>query len=270
MIKAYKYKYNSLSRTCIGSKELQNELDLNWYDYGARNYDAALGRFMNVDPFTEKYNFQSPYVYAANNPVFFVDINGMGVDDWYKVLDKNGKETEEIVWIDGDKNLTDKGYKHLDFNVTAGETDVNGNRTIIDYKGNNKSSYKYNSETATWELLHDYKKDINYTSFDKWAENNNINIEEEISTAAGLGVIVSASEKKINKSTNPKKTTPKPTIKGTIQSIIISASIGAGIKIAQLLGQWNGSLTPLEQQHRKNLEEIGKKIQEDYGKDQEE
>ena len=80
MIKAYKYKYNSLSRTCIGSKELQDELDLDWYDYSARNYDAALGRFMNVEPLTEKYNFQSPYVYADNNPIFFVDINGMGVD----------------------------------------------------------------------------------------------------------------------------------------------------------------------------------------------
>jgi len=49
---------------------------------------------MNVDPLTEKYNFQSPYVYADNNPVFFVDINGMSpmspLTDIY--LNRNGKE----------------------------------------------------------------------------------------------------------------------------------------------------------------------------------
>jgi len=78
VIKAYKYKYNN--------KELQDELDLDldldWFDYGARNYDTALGQFMNVDPLTEKYNFQSPYVYADNNPVLFRDINGMGTDNY--------------------------------------------------------------------------------------------------------------------------------------------------------------------------------------------
>ncbi|MEQ9099719.1 MAG: RHS repeat-associated core domain-containing protein [Imperialibacter sp.] len=57
-------------------KELQDELDLNWYDYGARNYDATLGRFFNQDRFAENYNDLSPYQYGRNNPMLFVDING--------------------------------------------------------------------------------------------------------------------------------------------------------------------------------------------------
>ncbi|MCY1233479.1 hypothetical protein D3C87_143130 [compost metagenome] len=64
----YNYKYNG--------KEFQDERGLNWYDYGARNYDAALGRWMNMDMLAEKAPSWTPYRYAYDNPLTFVDPNG--------------------------------------------------------------------------------------------------------------------------------------------------------------------------------------------------
>ena len=60
----------------FNGKEKQTELSLNWHDYGARNYDAQIGRFFKVDRFAEKYYNFSPYQYAANNPIRYIDVNG--------------------------------------------------------------------------------------------------------------------------------------------------------------------------------------------------
>jgi len=53
---------------------------LDTYDYGARGYYPASGRFMTVDPLCEKYYSISPYAYCAGNPVRYIDPNGM---DWF-------------------------------------------------------------------------------------------------------------------------------------------------------------------------------------------
>ena len=47
-----------------------------WYYFGARYYDAEIGRFKTADHFTEMYPSLSPYQYGRNNPVLFIDING--------------------------------------------------------------------------------------------------------------------------------------------------------------------------------------------------
>jgi RHS repeat-associated protein len=51
-----------------------------WLDYGARQYDYSLGRWMAVDPMAEKYVSFSPYSYAINDPVMLVDPDGKDLD----------------------------------------------------------------------------------------------------------------------------------------------------------------------------------------------
>jgi RHS repeat-associated protein len=48
-------------------------------DFGARIYDSRIGRWLAVDPLSKKYPWMSPFNFAANNPILFVDTDGREV-----------------------------------------------------------------------------------------------------------------------------------------------------------------------------------------------
>ena len=132
-MKDFSYQYNG--------KENQEELGLNLYDYGARNYDAALGRWMNVDPLTEKYPGWAPYHYVHNNPINMVDPTGMEADGWIKSL-KDDKATYTYdatitSQADVDEFLPGKEYMGENFQLTGSNSKTKEVAYQYNFQGKN-------------------------------------------------------------------------------------------------------------------------------------
>jgi RHS repeat-associated protein len=108
-------------------KEFDESLSLNWHDFGFRNYDASLGRWMNIDNLSEDYYNYSPYVYTANNPIYYTDPDGQRIIIHYQDEDGND-QTHNYKYggtYDGDNQHIKDVYSALS-NLIDNDADVTG------------------------------------------------------------------------------------------------------------------------------------------------
>jgi RHS repeat-associated protein len=99
-----KYGYNGKEEQ---RREFADDSGLEWLDFGARMYDAQVGRYFKQDRFADKYNTITPYHYCANSPMLFMDFNGdiliSGID--VRVGDEEGEENGKK-WAKGIDNVS--------------------------------------------------------------------------------------------------------------------------------------------------------------------
>lgn len=97
------------SVTYHGGKELDRMHGLNWYDFGARPYDATLQQWTSIDPKAENYYHLSPYTYCANNPVAFVDPNGEAWRPTICMLPSGLFYYTGFEWVDDEDSYDEEG-----------------------------------------------------------------------------------------------------------------------------------------------------------------
>jgi len=138
---------------------LQDEFNINLYDYGARNYDPAIGRWFNVDPLAEDYVYWSPYVFSGNRVIDAREIEGLEPDkptQW----DSFEMEMDFASSIAGGINEVRKGVANIGARIYNIFSDTpTDNQYIVNDSGQLELTTGLTSETRM-DMLKNVGKDL--------------------------------------------------------------------------------------------------------------
>jgi RHS repeat-associated protein len=178
----YTYSFNG--------KRDDKDVIYGWQDYGAREYDRRLARFTSVDPLTRKYPWYSPYQFAGNSPIKFIDADGqetldpgipIGLTIGVLVIENNLFVTSQFVLnsakahgISEPKNqLTrigriyeDAVLRSLNLNETKKPIYPYPERPDKYFIPDNISNYTVKTDNTTYEFENAFITEVKYTTKD--------------------------------------------------------------------------------------------------------
>ncbi len=168
LIEPYRYGFNGME--CDGETDGSG----NAYDFGARMYDARLGRWWSVDDLWRDYSHLSVYCFTANNPIYYIDVDGnrfkvKGSED--KVTDGPNQGTSCYNLVRDDvyslipSNDAGKNFKAMLEISPSGEVTLNATITRDEILAINDPGITLLYSLITSE--NDYVYEVNYTATTK-------------------------------------------------------------------------------------------------------